>query len=247
MPIRLAVAVLAATLLACQGSEGGGTGTVHLALAQPSAAVAAIAYAVTCDDGASWSAYVDMEEEGLPGHVSADHEGWPFADLFFVTGATSCQVQATAMDAPGEPAASCEPASATIAVTPDVTTEALLVITCAGDPGGGADLVVLINQAPVVEVISVAPALEVPSCELVRVTPTVSDADGDDVELGFVVDGPAGGQLAAEEVLAGELSFAPATAGVWSVTVVASDPWTTTEAAVEITVLADDTSCAPAP
>lgn len=247
MTSRLPVALLALALLACQGSERGGTGTVHLALAQPSAAVAAITFAVTCDDGTSWAAYVALEQEGLPEHISPAHAGWPFADLFFVTEAASCLIQATAMDAPGEPTEACQPASATLTVTPDATTEALLVISCTPHDVGGGDLVTLINQAPAIDVLSVSPALAVLPCELVRVTPTVSDLDDDPIDLSFAIEPPPGGQLAAEAVTDGELSFTPATPGTWAVTVFAADPWTTTEATVDIEVLEGDAPCAPAP
>ncbi len=248
MTTRPTIAALSLALLACacHSTERGGTGTVHLAMAQASADVAGITYSVTCDDGTTWAAVVDLEEEGLPAHVSPEHQGWPFADLFFVTAAASCDVTATALDADGSPSAACEPASATLAVTPDVTTEAVLVISCGVD-SAGADLVTLINQAPAVDVISVSPALVVAPCELVRVTPTVSDLDKDPVEVSFFIEAPDSGQLVSESVTDGELSFTPATPGTWTVTVTAADPWTATDASVDITVLEGDAPCVPQP
>ena len=229
-----------------QGAEdgAGSHGSVRLALVPASADVVGVQYTVTCDDGEVWTQYVALEEEGLPAHVSNLHEGWPFADLFFVTGATSCVIDATPMATPTEASSDCEPASVEVDVTPDETSEVLLVISCT-DEASGADVMTLINHAPVIDKVTVTPGLDADLCEEVRIIPAVADADGDEVVLTFALEPPSGGVAIGQAASAKDLAFTPASPGEWLVTILADDPWTTTELLLTVKVQEGEVVCAP--
>ncbi len=247
---RLLAAALASVALfgACDGGDAASEpSAVRLALSEPIGDVVAVLYVVECDGEAPWTAYVPLSDDpGLPEHLSPDNAGAPFADLFFLTSATSCDIDAQPMASPTAPSVDCQPTDTTLAVAPGAVSEAVLIISCASATGG-VDVATLINRAPDIEKLTVTPATTVDPCVEVRVAPTVSDPDGDTLVLSFALLTPPGAQVVKQAATASEFSFTPATPGSYQVVVTAQDPWTRTEIALEVTVNAGDAPCSAAP
>ncbi len=237
----LLVAALA-MVSACGAGASAEHATLHLAVTGGSG-VAGVHYEIECDDaaGTATSVYVELEAEGLPSHRGA-FAGADFADLFLVAGEGVCEVTATAMADVDSPLDTCAPATATVQVVPEATTEALLVINC-GPPEGGVDVVTVINQVPVVEV-SFDPGPAVEPCQVLDLTAKATDADGDAVTVTFEVTGPddaVGLQWSADGEV---LTFSSASPGTYTVTITASDGLGASVTSVEVEVLDTGASCA---
>jgi hypothetical protein len=226
-----ALASAAAALAALAACDGGPSPTdaelsgLRLALAATHGAggVVSVRFSVSCEGGTSEERIVPLESEGLPEGVSADLAGYTFADLFVVAPEGRCDVTATALDADGEPRIGCSPASTTVEVVPEVTTEVTLVVACTALPSGALDVAAAIDMAPVVDVLVVSPGLEVAPGEPVHLSVQAHDPDGDALAYAWSTSASAA-KAAAELVQDGpEATFTSKTPGSYTVTVVVSD------------------------
>ena len=237
----IAVALGAAATCADVPGDGDVSATLHLALGGAAAGVFGVEYDVTCDDGTATTVYVAIEDEGLPHDLNPSLAGATFADLFLLVGEGFCDVTATAMADETTPVQACLPASATIQVLAEETTEAILVINC-GPEGGGVDIITVVNTVPTVEV-TYDPAATLDACETVKVIVKADDVDGDPVEVTFDVEGPAGAQALSWSVEGSVLTFSSGTAGAYAVHVTASDGLGASVTTVTLTVNPVDPPC----
>jgi hypothetical protein len=231
---------------ACTGEfspEGIPSSTVRIALGGASADVVGVQYEVTCASGESASVYVELEEEGLPYHLSPALEGAPFTDLFLVLQPGFCEVTATPMQSPQLASDQCSPAYASGFITAEETTEWLLVIECTDPNAGAVDIVSAINYAPTIDEVLLNPGPVVQQCDPLGITVSASDLDGDNVTVTIEVVPPqVGAAFSLSQALDG-YQFTPKVSGVWTLIISASDGTSVTEASVDITATPSDVAC----
>jgi hypothetical protein len=150
----------------------------------------------TCDDLPLATRTVSLEEEPLPASVAGMGSGMHrFADGLFLLPPGPCRVCATPLDAAG-PSAECARAQGTAEVIADQTTEVLLVSQCRGQASGGLDVVVALNDPPVIGALDIAPSKFVTVCQSAALAVTASDPDGDAISYQWaVLSGPDGASL----------------------------------------------------
>ena len=217
--------------------------TVRIALGAAGADVVGVQYAVHCANGEPMTAYVELEEEGLPYHLSPALEGSPFTDLFLVVQPGFCEVTATPMQSPQQPSDDCSPAYASGVITAEETTEWLLVVECADSSAGAVDIVSTLNYKPTIEEVILSPGSTVQQCDSLGVTVTASDLDGDDVTVTIGVSPPQEGANFVLSELKTSYQFTPKASGLWTLIITASDGTSVTEASVDITVTPSDVAC----
>jgi hypothetical protein len=188
----LLVAFLASSLtLGCSEEPSGiqlrtsGLSTVDL---PDGAEIQGIMYQISCDTGFTATEYVPVDPNGLPAHIDANMAGAPFADLFLIMPPGLCQITATAMIDPDTPAEGCTPATDTVVVNANATTETVLVIECGPPPVGALDVITVVVDGPGIIDISYDPSKFILKCQETTVTVTVG---GTDVTLSYqVISGP---------------------------------------------------------
>ncbi|WP_437576205.1 Ig-like domain-containing protein [Sorangium sp. So ce887] len=207
-------------------TSAGETGAIHAALTVGGLRhdVVAVHYKLvavdgTCGDPAIAETTSALEEEALPDRVLPPRTRvHAAADGMFVVPPGAYRVCATPMSSSG-PSLECAPAEATANVYPEATSEIVLVSQCAGEPNGGLDVIVALNDPPTIEGIDITPSKYITECETATIAVTASDADGDAVTVAWELLSDAG-ELAGSGSTA---TFTPAGAGVVAVQVTVSD------------------------
>jgi hypothetical protein len=217
----------------CDGATEGPTGTLQFALGGPVADVTGLYYEIDCG-GALYTQYVDLEAQGLPPHIDPDLAGSSFGDYFLTVPEGPCEVTVTPMLAPEVPSELCGPVSESVNITAGLTTEVLLVISCASNDGGGLDVVTVLNEAPTITELVVDPGLSVPPCITVHVDVLVMDPEGDPLSFTYSVLGPPGPYSLTPN--GASVAFYSGVEGTWTILVEVSDGYGTTEASVNIAV-----------
>ena len=184
----IAVATMVVIGAGCPGGGNGNSdpeGNMQLYAAGATAAdVNGVLYEITCDSGFTATEYVSMDPSGLPPHIDPTLAGSPFADLFLTMPPGTCEVTATAMIDSTTPAEGCTPATTTVVVNENETTEAVMIIVCDPPPTGALDLIAVVTDGPGVVDISYDPSKFIVKCKEVAVTVTTS---GEDVTVTYVV------------------------------------------------------------
>jgi hypothetical protein len=150
----------------------------------------------TCDDPPLASQTISLESEPLPASVAGAGSGMhQFADGLFVLAPGSYLICATPLAAGGA-SADCARAQGTGQVVAEQTAEVLLVSQCRGNPTGGLDVTVALNDPPRITGLDIAPSKFVTTCQSAMATVTATDPDGDALSYDWaVVSGPAGSSL----------------------------------------------------
>lgn len=124
-----------------------------------------------------------LEVESLPTSLQPAGAGdqHRFSDALFTLDPGTYRVCAVPQTDIGNPSSVCAATESVAEVTPGVTTEVLLVSQCNGNQRGGLDAIVVLNDAPVVDDLSISPSKFIGTCEEATLTATVSDPDGDEI------------------------------------------------------------------
>jgi hypothetical protein len=207
MKARLALSVYAcASILAlgalapaCASDDEGRspTGTLHAALGMdgPQHDVTHVGYRIlaagsSCSDPDATvvvgPSFQPLESESLPPWLEPSPPGGdahPFADLLAIVAPGDYVICARAMTTgPGGdlvPSTHCGATSGEATVVAEQTTEVVLMIQCEGDPTGGLDVVVALNDPPQIDDLVIDPSKFISSCETATVTVFASDPNGD--------------------------------------------------------------------
>lgn len=174
--------------------------TVECAGVTPTHDVTAVAFVVvsprgTCaDDPIASVTTPALESEALPASLLPAGAGTahPFADGLFVLAPGQYRVCATPLTQTG-PSTECAPAEALVVVNPEGTNEIVLMSQCKGDPNGGLDVALGLNDPPLISGLTVTPSKFISVCERARLTVSATDPNGDRMTYsGTILSGPAG-------------------------------------------------------
>lgn len=125
-----------------------------------------------------------------------------FANGLFVLEVGSYRLCATPLDG-SEASDVCAPVDTNVVVDGQTTTEVALVSQCLTADRGGVDVVISLNQAPIITLVELSPSRYIDECETLTVTATATDANGDPLSHDWsVASGPAGGSLLATDDVA---------------------------------------------
>lgn len=172
-----------------RGDGSGTTGTLNAKLQSDSPHdVSQVAYRVVavgddCSGPAIAEKLSPLEEENLPASLE---EGGPdaghrFSDALFTLAPGDYRLCATPLAASGYPSEDCAPTDEVVSVSPGMTTEVVLVSQCGGDQNGGLDGVLVLNDPPQIDDVTIEPSKFIETCEAATLTATVSDPDGDEI------------------------------------------------------------------
>ena len=118
-------------------------------------------------------------------------------DAFFVVKPGDYKVVASPLDANGKPSASCTTTSGTAAVSAGKTTEIILSIFCSAEGTGGLDVVVTVEQGPVITGLTFDPSKFVLACAPLTIKVTAADVQKDPLAYSWSIkDRPVGAQTA---------------------------------------------------
>ena len=173
--VVLAVALGALATVGCPDDDNPQFGLLSVSAQGMSEGVVGISYEVVCEDGTTASAYVPLEEEGLPPFIDEDLAGASFADFLTTLPAGDCTVTATAMIDPDTPAPGCEPVSEDVTIVAGETTEVVMVIVCDPSETGALDAVVVVTDGVHIIDITYDDSKFITQCEEVTIT---IDAEG---------------------------------------------------------------------
>ncbi|MEZ4266201.1 MAG: hypothetical protein R3F39_07465 [Myxococcota bacterium] len=208
MKLRDCPSVFACTFIVALGALAAGgcasddqgsppTGTLHAALGMdgPTHDVTHVGYRILeagadCADAAATvvvgPSFQPLESESLPPWLEPDPPGGdnhPFADLLAIVAPGDYVICARAMATAGDgslvPSTHCGSVSGTATVVAEQTTEVVLMIQCEGDPTGGLDVVVALNDPPQIDDLVIDPSKFITTCETATVTVFASDPNGD--------------------------------------------------------------------
>ncbi|MCU0662971.1 MAG: Ig-like domain-containing protein [Myxococcota bacterium] len=241
----LFVIVIAALAFSCVDkdaddlSEPSGVASITMALSADPHDVAGFLYEIICDNGFTHTEYVPLEEEFMPPwldpSVGLEHH---FADLFAVIPPGTCQVCATPMQDPSTPSDECAPATGTFVVEAEQTTEIVLWSQCEGDPVGAGDIVVGLNDPPVITSLDLYPSKFICTSENLDIKVGAEDPNGDPLTYTWQVTNwpekpnPGTFTLTPDMVDIYHSTFVAGTPGYYELTVTISDP---TGASTELT------------
>jgi hypothetical protein len=228
--------ILALTALSGCNEEGspgddGNTGTLHanLTLGEGKAHDVAQAHYVvvpaggSCTDVPIAEATGTIEEEALQGNLdpTGTETGRAFVDGLMVLPPGDYKVCVQPLQADGKPSTECEAVSADVTVTSEVTTEIVLISQCQGVANGGLDVVVGLNDPPVINDLDIGPSKFITTCQTAELTVDASDPNGDELSYDWsIVSGPAGGVLDENGATA---TFTPGAAGDYELLVTVYD------------------------
>jgi hypothetical protein len=195
------VSVAAGCSNAAPGSEPGTLGSLQASVEVSSVEhdVTAVRFDVVgaedgCDATPILSKTVGLENEALPDSLAGSGTH-PLADGLFVLAPGAYRVCGTPL-AGDAPSAECDSATAITDVTADTTTEIVLNSQCHGDPNGGLDTVLALNDQPEITTLEIDPSKFITNCESASITVTATDPNEDDLAYSWsVVDGPDGSSL----------------------------------------------------
>ncbi len=167
---------------------------------------------------------VALEAETLPDSVNpvegaGAHE---FTDALFVLAPGDYRICATPMAAEGV-SARCAPVDSVATVVAEETTEVVLASMCEGDPNGGLDVVVALNEPPSVNDLTIEPSKFITTCETATISVVADDPEGDALTYTWEVSAAPEGSA---PTLVGDgdaASFAGNTAGDYEVTLTVTD------------------------
>lgn len=184
------------------GADDGPSGRLAAALSTGSQAhdVTAIHFKVVeggepCGSGAIVESIEALQTEGLSAALLAPGAGnaHPFADSLFVLEPGNYTVCATPLDSNGHPSRECEEAAEDAEVTEGATTEIVLVSQCDGDPMGGLDAVLALNDPPRIEALDIDESKFITACEQAGLSVTAHDDNGDELDYDWqIVSAPPG-------------------------------------------------------
>ncbi|MES1204997.1 MAG: bifunctional metallophosphatase/5'-nucleotidase [Pseudomonadota bacterium] len=151
-----------------------------------------VALVVLADDDVVGGFQIDIDgPAGVPAASrfvpSALPSAGSSAGTFFTLPSGDYTVTATAMNAPGEPTATCSPASAPATILGGQTTEVSLVTRCHGKGRGGLGVSVGANFQPEFTAATYNPASTVALCQPATLTVETEDREGDPVAIEFHV------------------------------------------------------------
>lgn len=211
---------LALAAVACDGVAPAPTGRLSASLSLTTDAahdVSAMDYKVvpkgaTCDATA-------IAQRRVP--APAANGGRQTFDAFFVLPPGDYHVCVTPMG--GEtPSRSCGRAESDATVTPQKTTEIILVSQCRGNPNGGLDVATTLNDPPSIDDLAIRPSKFISTCDQATLAATASDPNGDALSYAWaIVDGPTGGALVSPT--GNPATFSATTAGDYTVQLTVSD------------------------
>jgi hypothetical protein len=197
----------------------------------------------SCSDTPLASATIPLEDEPLPASVAGPGSGMHrFADRLFLLPPGPCRVCATPL-AGAAPSMECARAEAAAEVVAGQTSEILLVSQCRGQATGGLDVVVGLNDPPVIGALDIAPSKFITVCQSAALAVSASDPDGDDLSVSWaVVSGPDGASLRP----AGRTATFSGPAGDYQLAVTATDVHTAT-ATLRFPIHVSTATCAAPP
>ena len=118
-------------------------------------------------------------------------------DAFFVVKPGDYKIVATPLDAAGKPSASCTVSTVTATVTAGQTTEVVLSLFCGAEGAGGLDVVVTVEQGPVITALNFKPSKFVLACAPLTITVQAADADHDPLAYSWsILETPVGARTA---------------------------------------------------
>ncbi len=206
-------------------------------------------YEIECDNGFSLSEYVELETETLaPWLDPAAGENHLFSDLLATIPPGHCEVSATPMQNPKKPSEDCAPVSGEFDVSPGHTTEIVLMAQCKGDPDGGGDIVVGLNDPPVITGIDLDIGKFICVGEPVQISLTAEDPNGDAIEISWQVlvwpEAPAAGTFSFSPAIGSPVDFVAHTVGSYEISVTVTDTYgATTSLSFPIHVQECDICC----
>ena len=155
-----------------------------------------VATSAGCESTPLASQTTPMETETLPSSVSGTGSGMhPFADGLFVLPPGDYRVCATPLGGT-VPSTQCAPTSGVATVVAQQTNEVVLVSQCSGNPNGGVDIVVVLNDPPVISAMAITPSKFITTCESATIAVTATDPNGDALTYSWAIaSGPAGASL----------------------------------------------------
>jgi|GEM_PF-226908 len=175
-----------------------------------------------CDATPIASQVADLLGSYIPEWLGPDGAGHPFSDALFVLQPGDYKVCVTPLagDVPSE---YCGAAEGLATVEASVTTEVVLISQCVGDPSGGLDVVVGLNDPPSIDQIVLSPSKFVGVCQETTFSVLASDPNGDTLAYVLeVIDHPVDALWAIDGEGA-ELSGQFCGIGPWILRVVVSD------------------------
>jgi hypothetical protein len=233
------VAALAALLigpLACAGSDasapdGQGTLRAPLVFPGPDHGVTLIAYNVveaggTCADAPVATKVVPVETEMLPAHIEtagSDGDKHPFGDALFILPPGDYLVCATPHVDAATPSPDCAPVSGTATVVAEQTTEIVLISQCEGEPAGGLDVVVVLNDPPRIDNIIFETSKFITMCEFETITVAASDPNGDLLTYAWEIVTHPPGQQGSLVGGGASVQFRPDRGGMYEIKVTVDD------------------------
>jgi len=172
---------------AARGGDGESVGTLQAKVVSASPHdVTQVFYRVVAADqdcnGAALAERISpLEAEDLPASLqtpgsSGEHH---FSDALFTLDPGQYRLCAIPQNAEGGVSAACGATEMIATVSPGVTTEVVLISQCNGNQRGGLDGVVVLNDAPVIDDLSIQPSKFIGTCEEATLTATISDPEGD--------------------------------------------------------------------
>jgi len=134
----------------------------------------------SCGDPPLYTQTRSLEEESLPISLGDSAPGHLFADAFFVLEPGEYRVCALPLHGE-EPSSECAAAEMLVTASPELTTEVLLVSECEGEPSSAVDVIVELNDPPVITAVTLDPSKFVTVCETLTITVDAEDPNGDEL------------------------------------------------------------------
>lgn len=212
-------------------SQGGSLGRIRAALTVPEeakhdvtmASFKVVAADGDCDDEPLATTTTAIETETLVGSLDPSQSpGYrAFADGLLTLPPGDYKVCVQPLKADGTPSDECALAEGTGTVFPELTTEIVLISQCDGVANGALDVVVALNDPPLITNITIDESKFITTCETATITIEAEDPNNDALTYAWeVVSGPSGGILNGGESTA---TFTSQVAGDYEIKVTVFD------------------------